>query len=478
MKSKNSLFSLIFTIINNCAIALLFIIGFVMMFSAKLPDKIDKNYFTKYMEEKGCHVTNLQEKREYPGMTDYLITNKETCPYLISYSTFNNRDVLLNFFSKWKKDVIYNNTNVTGKNSVSINLFFEYYEYNTSGDYYKAIVYNDNSVLYASADKQYREDVRNIFKDLNYQYEISFKGMKIVGYSLYVLLFISIISMWGTLRKTRNKGWISLIPFYNIGCLSKDVLGSAWWSLLLFVPIVNVVFIFTLFYNMAKVFNKNDSYCVLMMLIPSVLWPLLAFDNSEYDSSKLRKETKKKGKKKLTIDEYIDIGRTDIMVYVCITIILLIISLYIGIKHNFYYHIIFIGTLMILRIAERIGTLLTLVKIKRYLIDNNLLDKIGNIDYWNNRYYFLTDNYMIIKQNKEIYSFEYSEIERIYKESYVELGKHSYSQELLHIIVNGNDFKILISTTALVGEDYRDISGYLIEKNPKIIIDTTDNNKK
>ena len=132
---------------------------------------------------------------------------------------------------------------------------------------------------------------------------------------------------------------------------------------------------------------------------------------------------------------------------------------------------------MILRIAERIGTLLTLVKIKSYLIDNNLLDKIGNIDYWNNRYYFLTDNYMIIKQNKEIYSFEYSEIERIYKESYVELGKHSYSQELLHIIVNGNDFKILISTTVLVGEDYRDISDYLIEKNPKIIVDVTDNNK-
>ena len=140
MKSKNSLFSLIFTIINNCAIALLFIIGFVMMFSAKLPDKIDKNYFIKYMEEKGCHVTNLQEKREYPGMTDYLITDKETCPYLISYSTFNNRDVLLDFFSKWKKDVIYNNTNVTGKNSVSINLFFEYYEYNTSGDYYNIMI--------------------------------------------------------------------------------------------------------------------------------------------------------------------------------------------------------------------------------------------------------------------------------------------------------------------------------------------------
>ena len=169
-------------------------------------------------------------------------------------------------------------------------MFSEYYEYNTSGDYYKAIVYNDNSVLYASADKQYREDVRNIFKDLHYQYEINFKGMQIAWYSLYVLLLICIVSMWGTLKKTRNKGWISLIPFYNIGCLSKDVLGSAWWPLLLFVPIGNVVFMFMLYYNMAKVFNKSDSYCVLMMFVPSVLWPLLAFDNSEYDSSKVRKK--------------------------------------------------------------------------------------------------------------------------------------------------------------------------------------------
>ena len=34
---------------------------------------------------------------------------------------------------------------------------------------------------------------------------------------------------------------------------------------------------------MTKVFNKSDSYCVLMMFVPSVLWPLLAFDNSEYE---------------------------------------------------------------------------------------------------------------------------------------------------------------------------------------------------
>lgn len=187
---------------------------------------------------------------------------------------------------------------------------------------------------------------------------------------------------------------------------------------------------------------------------------------------------KKKEKKKLTIDEYIDIGKGDITVYVFVTIILLAISLWFGIKYNFYFHLLFIGLIMIGRVSERIDTLFTLKKIKRYLVDNNLLDEIGNIDYWNDRYYFLTDNYMIIKQKKEIFSFKYSEIERIFKESYFELSKHSYSQEHLHIIVNDNDFKILISTTVLVGEDFRDISDYLIKKNPNIIVDETIKNKK
>lgn len=187
----------------------------------------------------------------------------------------------------------------------------------------------------------------------------------------------------------------------------------------------------------------------------------------------------KKEKKKLNIDEYIDIGKGDIFVYMIVTIILLVISLYIGIKYNFYYHIIFIVLLMGGRTAERIDTLCTLKKIKSYLIDNNLLSKIGNIDYWNERYYFLTDNYMIIKYNKIVYSFKYSEIIRIYKENNTKIGRrHSHSQEYLHIVTNDNDFKVLIASTILVGEDFKDISDYLIEKNPNIRIDETINNTK
>lgn len=187
---------------------------------------------------------------------------------------------------------------------------------------------------------------------------------------------------------------------------------------------------------------------------------------------------KNKEKKKLTLDEYIDIGKSDIIVYVSVTLILLIIFLYIGIKYNVYYYLFFVGLIVIGRSYERIETFVTLKQIKKYLTDNNLLDKIGNIDYWNERYYFLTDNYMIIKQGKEIYSFKYSEIEKIYKENNLVINKHSRSQEYLHIIVGNNNFIILIYSTVLVGEDFKDISDYLIKKNPNIVIGKTIKNKK
>lgn len=187
---------------------------------------------------------------------------------------------------------------------------------------------------------------------------------------------------------------------------------------------------------------------------------------------------KNREKKKLTLDEYIDIGKSDIIVYICVTFILLTIFLYVGIKYNVYYYLFFVGIIVIERTFERIETFMTLKQIKKYITINNLLDKIGNIDYWNERYYFLTDNYMIIKQNKKIYSFKYSEIEKIYKESNLVLNKYSKSQEYLHIVVGNNDFIILIYSTVLVGEDFKDISDYLIKKNPNVLIGETIKNNK
>jgi hypothetical protein len=79
---------------------------------------------------------------------------------------------------------------------------------------------------------------------------------------------------------------------------------------------------------------------------------------------------------------------------------------------------------------------------------------------------------MIIKRKKSIYSFKYSEIVNIFKEKKLE-NRRIY--EYLHIITNNNEFRVLIYSSALVGEDYKDISNYLINKNPNLKINETTN---
>ena len=130
--------------------------------------------------------------------------------------------------------------------------------------------------------------------------------------------------------------------------------------------------------------------------------------------------------------------------------------------------------LVLLRTIERIYVYFSLKKIKKYLIENCLLDKLGSIDFWNEHHYFLTANYMIIIKKEIVYAFPYSEIEKIDKKSNVHLhGPNSRIEEYLYITTKTNEFKVLISTTLLVGEEYRDISHYLLNKNPNIKVNSS-----
>ena len=177
--------------------------------------------------------------------------------------------------------------------------------------------------------------------------------------------------------------------------------------------------------------------------------------------------------KNKTVDDYIGIAKTDVIFYFVLAIIifvgLLIFSLFIK-----FYYVVFVSLIMIFPIISRIVTYHNLKVIKEYLVEKELLNKIGKIDYWNEKYYFLTENYMIIKQNKMVYAFPYSEIKKIYKETNFKLGggpsRSTSYQEYLHLVLNDYEFKILTYSTLLVSEDYKEIDKYLLEKNPNIEI--------
>ena len=295
MEKKRSSVKQMITIISNLGILLCLAIGFILLFNTYSPGVIKNQDFINYMKDKGYGVIDVQGEKKYPGVETYLSADG-ACPYSISYIIFNDKNTRDNYFTYMSNDVENGNKNVHMSTHVGIS--YDYDEDATSGDYYKAVTLNENSILYASGDKAYKKDIDNIFNRFDYKFHLSFESCTasfvFFGVGTFIGLVIFIASMWGTFRKTRNKGYIALIPFYNIGCLTKDIMGSQWYALLLLIPIVNIIFIFMLYYKLGKSFDKDEGYCLLLMIFPSVFWPLVAFDNSSYNKLDKKKKKSKK----------------------------------------------------------------------------------------------------------------------------------------------------------------------------------------
>ncbi len=282
VKFKNSIFGLFITIMGNFLVILCLLIGFILLFKFDYPEIISEEYFEKYMKNKGCNVVKMKHLESYIGANRYLITDEDACPYLISYVIINDKDKKNEFFNQVLNEVR-QNTNVTGGSNISIKS--KYYEYSTNGDFYKIVVLNKNSILYATSSKEDRMNTIEIFKDLGYKYKLNWFGFKILWIAFLINLFLYVISMWRIEKKIRNKGFIALIPFYNIWCLSKDILGKGYYAFLLLLPIGNIAFLCMLSYKLGKIFDRRMEYCILLIMLPSIFWPLLAFDDSKYNRS-------------------------------------------------------------------------------------------------------------------------------------------------------------------------------------------------
>lgn len=291
MKNKKLNFWFIFINVLNVSLLIFIIISFILFFNTEMPEEINENEFIGYMKNKGCNLIDVQEEKKYLGVETYLVTDEKTCPYLVSYTKLFSEYSYDDFFDTLYDDVVNRNNNVNEKNIIKMDLFYKYYEYSTSGDFYKALTLNKNSILYASADIKYKNEVIGIFKDFNYFNAVTNNDISYVFYAVFLVVIIDVISLWKIEKKIRNKGWIALVPVYNIMCLSKDVLGSSSYVLLLFLPIGNSIFLFVLYYKLGKVFDKSNVFSLLLTLFPNMFLPMLAFDDSVYSNPKKEEDT-------------------------------------------------------------------------------------------------------------------------------------------------------------------------------------------
>ena len=98
----------------------------------------------------------------------------------------------------------------------------------------------------------------------------------------FIFSIIAVISMWRIYKKAGQPGWAAIIPFYNIIVWLKIISKPAWWLILLFIPIVNIVISIWMTNLLAKAFERKIGFTLGLIFLNIFFYPLLAFKDYNY----------------------------------------------------------------------------------------------------------------------------------------------------------------------------------------------------
>ena len=103
------------------------------------------------------------------------------------------------------------------------------------------------------------------------------------GLAFLIFLFgiFTLAGFWGMLSKSGEKGWKILIPFYNLYMLVRLSEQKGILFLLLFIPVINMVFWLITLFKIAKRFGKSVLYGIGLFFIPEVFTLILGFGKAE-----------------------------------------------------------------------------------------------------------------------------------------------------------------------------------------------------
>lgn len=101
------------------------------------------------------------------------------------------------------------------------------------------------------------------------------------------LIVLMLVSYWKIYTKAGKPGWACIVPIYSLIVLLEIVKKPMIWILYLLIPIVNIVFVFKLYIELAKVFGKDTGFAIGMIFLPFIFIPILAFGDAVYQKGEL-----------------------------------------------------------------------------------------------------------------------------------------------------------------------------------------------
>jgi hypothetical protein len=103
-----------------------------------------------------------------------------------------------------------------------------------------------------------------------------------------VLAIVTLVALWKVFTKAGERGWASIVPFYNTYVEFRIAGYNPWLFLLLLIPIVNIVMLILVQVRTGTAFGKNVIWSIfLMVLFPTIGLLILGFGNASYDRSRI-----------------------------------------------------------------------------------------------------------------------------------------------------------------------------------------------
>jgi hypothetical protein len=106
-------------------------------------------------------------------------------------------------------------------------------------------------------------------------------GLMVVLVMLYLVILVGFIAAsWKIFTKAGQAGWKAIIPVYNTVITCRIIGISGWYTLLIFVPLVNVFFAIYVAYKLAQSFGYDIGMTILELLV--IGYFILGFGKAKY----------------------------------------------------------------------------------------------------------------------------------------------------------------------------------------------------
>ncbi|GAA1700360.1 hypothetical protein GCM10009808_17480 [Microbacterium sediminicola] len=102
----------------------------------------------------------------------------------------------------------------------------------------------------------------------------------LLSLAVYVLY---VVALWRVFSKAGYPGWLAIIPIVNMFVLVKVGGMSAWWGLLYFVPIANIVLVIIVALKVGRNFGHGAAFSIFLLWLFSIIgFCIIGFSSDTY----------------------------------------------------------------------------------------------------------------------------------------------------------------------------------------------------